>query len=110
MSRHKSYLKSEAWRAVKRERLKLTGGGCEECGTRGSLVGHHIHYPRNPYDCTVDDIQMLCHPCHNTLHKGRAQKKSRERKRRDNSAAEFTKLRARLKEPHACGRNSSPWT
>ena len=98
MSRHKEFMRSAEWREVKRQRREMAGNCCEACGRRGRLAGHHLRYPSDPYACTVDDIQMLCEPCHNKLHAD----KSKEKRRRDHAGEELAKLRARQQEAHEC--------
>ena len=91
MSRYTDFLHSEKWREIKRERLGRAGYGCEECGATKKLVGHHLEYPRNPYDLTANDIQILCDKCHNALHR----EKARRKKDRAGAKTELQKLRTR---------------
>ncbi len=91
MSRFKQYMRSSEWRQLKSERRAVTGNCCEVCGRRGRLVGHHVNYPNDPYNCTVDDIEMICERCHNKLHAER----SRDKNRRDHAGEELAILGAR---------------
>jgi len=56
------YLKSEHWRALKAEKLRLIKK-CENCGAGQCLDVHHLNY-KNLYDVNVTDLQVLCRACH----------------------------------------------
>lgn len=60
------YLKSEHWKQLKAQKLKLTPF-CEECPSKNYLDVHHLVY-KNLYDVTVDDLQTLCRRCHRKKH------------------------------------------
>lgn len=62
------YLKSEHWQSLRLEKLTSVDARCELCNTR-SLVNdcHHINY-RNLFDVSLDDLVVLCRPCHKKVH------------------------------------------
>ena len=60
------YLKSEHWKNLRYEKLKLNPT-CEECGNKNRIEPHHLNY-RNLYDVTVLDLQSLCRRCHSKKH------------------------------------------
>ena len=65
-SYHSEYLKSEHWRKLRNEKLKLDAS-CENCGRINNLDVHHINY-KNLYDVTIFDLKTLCRTCHHRIH------------------------------------------
>ena len=66
--KYQEYLRSEHWTNLRRQKLSQHRHGCSHCGTRTNGVQvHHLNY-RNWYDCTLEDLMMLCGYCHETLH------------------------------------------
>jgi len=53
------------------ERLKQSGNKCEVCGGEAFCV-HHIDGSVDNHD--LDNLAVLCRPCHKILHNGRTEK------------------------------------
>ncbi|MBN1270597.1 MAG: hypothetical protein JXB04_13485 [Kiritimatiellae bacterium] len=89
------YLKTEHWQSVKQNALENAGFRCQLCAqTRGKLDVHH-----NSYQCigmeTLQDVIVLCRPCHKIHHGARSQsgrrrghRSKRHGKRTSNTADE----------------------
>ncbi len=61
---YRAYLDSPEWRAKRLEALAFYGRRCRKCGeTRGVLHVHHLHY-RNIFYEKMEDLTILCPPCH----------------------------------------------
>ena len=63
------YLRSEAWALKRREVFDLQGKTCLACGRTKDLHVHHVTYVRLGHE-SLDDLRVLCHSCHDELHKG----------------------------------------
>lgn len=63
----KVYLKSEHWKNLKNQRLKISNNSCEICKQKRNLDCHHLDY-KNIYDVSVYDLQILCRKCHREIH------------------------------------------
>ena len=65
---YEAYLKSEAWRKVANERLKIDHFTCVMCGSHGSpenpLETHHFNYRNLGHENPWLDLVTLCHTCH----------------------------------------------
>jgi 5-methylcytosine-specific restriction endonuclease McrA len=69
---YRRYLESEAWGAKRRLALQAAGYSCASCqhhAVRGLHV-HHLTYERFGNE-RLEDLQVLCEPCHVKLHGGR---------------------------------------
>ena len=73
--KYKAYMKSDKWRRIAAERMKIDGYQCQGCGCRGTAANplevHHLSY-RNLYreELTIyEDLVTVCRSCHKTLHK-----------------------------------------
>lgn len=66
---YREYLKSEHWRGLRLEAFRKYGRVCAKCGAKGCLLDvHHTRY-RRPWEAgVVDDLQILCRPCHENEH------------------------------------------
>lgn len=66
------YLKSDHWRKVANERLKLDGYTCQMCGSRGTtgnnLEVHHWNYNYWNED-VAKELISLCDACHLQVHR-----------------------------------------
>lgn len=61
------YLDSGHWKNLRRKKIS-TQPYCYVCHIGNiQFHVHHIHY-RNLLDCTLDDLLVLCQPCHELLH------------------------------------------
>jgi len=66
---YRRYLDSLAWKWRRRQTVRLAGGHCERCDRPlwGSWIAHHLTYDRVGYEAP-NDLQALCHPCHELIH------------------------------------------
>jgi hypothetical protein len=66
--RHRIYLQSPEWHALRAEALERDGHCCRVCASREPLNVHHRRYPR-PWevDC-LDNLTTLCRSCHQAAH------------------------------------------
>lgn len=64
------YLKSEKWGIVRLEALVRDKAECQICNAESIFNdAHHVWYPeRSVWDTTVDNVVILCRPCHLFLH------------------------------------------
>lgn len=85
MNDTKSFYKTAAWLKCRAAYIKHVGGLCERCLARGLIVpGYIVHHkcyltPENITDPSVtlnfDNLEYLCHECHNQEHFKEFQKK-----------------------------------
>ena len=85
MNDTKSFYKTAAWLKCRAAYIKHVGGLCERCLARGLIVpGYIVHHkcyltPENITDPSVtlnfDNLEYLCHECHNQEHFKEVQKK-----------------------------------
>lgn len=64
---YKAFLKSEFWRNLAAEKKRLVGK-CEKCGSTKHLQAHHVTYPKDWYETTLDHLQVLCRRHHKAEH------------------------------------------
>lgn len=64
---YSEYLHSDHWATLRAQKLCLTSGKCESCGSNQNIQVHHLKY-REWYNCTVDDLIVLCRRCHDIFH------------------------------------------
>lgn len=76
------FLTSEFWRSMRLSKLESVDFHCFKCGGSDLLQVHHLNY-RNLFDCTNEDLQVLCLPCHQLEHKRSFSKKTTRRSRRN---------------------------
>lgn len=61
---YKETIKSAKWRALKRQKERMTGGICERCEWPfGGLELHHKHYDTLGHERPWD-VELLCKRCH----------------------------------------------
>ncbi len=65
---YQQFLKSPFWRTLRAECIERDGGKCRYCGRDWMLQAHHLMYPRDWYDTTLDMLLTLCRPCHKKEH------------------------------------------
>lgn len=65
--RYREFLKSEFWKELSRRKRDLVGK-CEECGSTTNLQSHHHEYPKDWYETTLEQLQVLCRECHRKAH------------------------------------------
>lgn len=66
---YSTYLRSDAWRRIRRRRLELDGRRCATCGHDGSvwpLQMHHVSYERFGHE-ELGDLLTLCSSCHQAV-------------------------------------------
>ncbi len=73
--RYEAYLKTQVWAGKRMRALTLAGYKCELCGLEAPefsytpiiLDVHHLTYDRLGYEAP-EDLQVLCRPCHSSVH------------------------------------------
>lgn len=60
---YRSYIRSDAWRALRGQALRRAGHRCSWCGTSKRLHVHHRTYKRLGHE-QPRDLQVLCCRCH----------------------------------------------
>lgn len=75
---YKEYLQSEHWYDVRNRfyKSKLCKNRCEACGNRDNLNLHHKTYKRIGQEW-LNDLVLLCHSCHKSLHKIEKEKRAK---------------------------------
>jgi len=66
--RYVCHLKSEYWKAIRKERKALDNNQCVQCRTTEDLTVHHITYDRFGKE-DINDLITLCKVCHVNIHK-----------------------------------------
>jgi len=61
-------LRSEAYKALRREVLKRDGWKCQACGTIAGLEVHHLQRRSQLGDDSASNLITLCSECHRVLH------------------------------------------
>lgn len=62
------YIRSDAWKAKRRQVFARYGKICSKCRTRKPPIHiHHLHY-RSFGDESMEDLQVLCENCHREAH------------------------------------------
>lgn len=77
---YEAYLKSEAWKSIRRLAIKRDGGQCTKCKSKKCLHVHHLKYPEHLGTEPLEYLQTLCEDCHNVLHGGSPRKASKREK------------------------------
>lgn len=67
-----SYLKSEKWRALRKAAYRRAIGKCEFCGSLAANI-HHVRYPKNYSEDSVENLVAVCKRCHDLGHGIRAE-------------------------------------
>lgn len=65
---YREYLKSDHWRMLRAGAFKAYGRRCARCPATCRLDVHHVRYPRLWIEATVQDLMILCRPCHDKEH------------------------------------------
>lgn len=85
--RYRKYLNSIEWRIKRRQVLIRAGYRCERCGTPGTgsngvvLEVHHAEEYANLGDEPLDELEALCDPCHEDIHRNVINEKMWRRER-----------------------------
>lgn len=70
-AQYNAYLASPAWHDRRREALAHYGQACTRCGSTGPALDiHHRHYRTFGFE-SVQDLDVLCRPCHDEEHADR---------------------------------------
>lgn len=70
-AQYRRYLDSDEWTALRRRVLKRAKRQCEDCGAKACLLEvHHLTYERFGRE-ELDDLRVVCQPCHSWRHKRR---------------------------------------
>jgi 5-methylcytosine-specific restriction endonuclease McrA len=64
--KYKAYLKSDKWKAKRKEVLERDDYTCQECGFRAWQV-HHLTY-KNIFNEPLEDLISICGDCHRDIH------------------------------------------
>lgn len=64
---YRAFLRTDFWKTLSQEKKDLVGE-CERCGSDNNLQSHHVKYPKNWFETTLDDLEVLCRKCHQTEH------------------------------------------
>ena len=67
------YQKPESWQHLRRDVRRRDGGACQHCGTKDGLMHVHHVIPRKEWTGEgspdrLDNLILLCGPCHRTHH------------------------------------------
>ena len=65
--RYMLYLRSNAWKRLKRRIIAKRGGFCQDCGSKKELQLHHLNYERLGAERGTD-LRLLCKSCHEKTH------------------------------------------
>lgn len=65
---HRQYLESPVWKAKRQEALEHYGCICGRCNKHGTDV-HHKTYERAGGGELMEDLEVLCRPCHEAHHR-----------------------------------------
>lgn len=79
------YLKSPQWFAKRDQALKHHGAVCDKCGKKSDLQVHHKTYARLGKE-KMEDLQILCRPCHNEVHESDPKWVRRQERRKAQSS------------------------
>ena len=64
---YQNYLNSPGWAALRAAAYRRAGSRCELCGKEAEAI-HHIKYPKNYSEDTMDNLLAVCKRCHMKLH------------------------------------------
>ena len=59
---------SKDWAVLRARFLKLVGKRCQKCGSDDRVAVHHLKPRKQGGTDTMDNLQALCHSCHNSAH------------------------------------------
>lgn len=65
---YKNYLLSAKWRLKREELFAVRSKICERCKSVNNIQVHHKTY-KNIFNEPLDDLEVLCKPCHMSHHK-----------------------------------------
>lgn len=64
------FLQSDFWKQIRVECFRRDDWTCRHCGigSSGRLQAHHVFYPPDWYNTTLDHLLTLCRKCHSKEH------------------------------------------
>lgn len=66
---YKEYLRSDHWKALRKQALERDKHCCQRCPARDlELHVHHLFYRDNFYDTRLEDVLTICFLCHRIEH------------------------------------------
>lgn len=65
-SQYVEYLKTDHWKKIRAQRIRVANFVCEHCGIGGLLEVHHLTYARIKRE-TIADLMALCPRCHSLV-------------------------------------------
>lgn len=65
--KYKDYLKSPEWMDLRNAAYKRANNKCEFCGNPAVAV-HHVKYPKNYSQDTLENLVAVCKSCHDKSH------------------------------------------
>lgn len=77
---YQAYLKSAAWKAIRKTVIARDKKTCRKCGSKKYLVVHHTCYPEVLGMEDLDTLITLCEDCHNIMHGGSPRNSKKRRK------------------------------
>jgi hypothetical protein len=64
---YRKFLQSPFWKSLRADKIRRVRR-CEKCRWKKGLQAHHINYPADWFQTTLDDLQVLCKRCHRIEH------------------------------------------
>ena len=64
---YQEYMRSDAWKRLRREALDRDGRRCRLCNASEALQIHHRYYPEVLGTETADALTTLCGSCHEAV-------------------------------------------
>jgi len=74
-----NYIHSKEWKKKRNHALNFYGYNCCLCGSRKKIHVHHRNY-KNLFKETMQDLILLCQPCHKLFHKNKIMQNGKESK------------------------------
>lgn len=65
---YREFLKSSFWQDISKSCKDRDGGKCVRCDSDDTIQAHHIEYPNNWWNTTLDMLETLCRKCHRIEH------------------------------------------
>src|SRR5882724_1943277 len=75
---YRDFLSSPVWQAKRKQRLRIDGFRCQQCGTQGLLDVHHLNYEKPWGQEEMSDLLSLCRECHYQQHEKKEPQVSRD--------------------------------
>ena len=74
-----TWISSDSWKRIAREKIKQSGYQCEICGSAMNLCVHHITYEHLCFeDKHMEDLLCVCKDCHKKIHENDLNKRAQE--------------------------------